>query len=42
MAMDADPWPPQVRLINIGAPEDALRLALSLIGATGSAERPND
>jgi predicted kinase len=42
MALDADPWPPQVRLMNTGAPEDALRQALNLIGATGSAERPND
>jgi aminoglycoside phosphotransferase family enzyme/predicted kinase len=34
MALDADPWPRQARLINTGAPEDTLRQALNLIGTT--------
>jgi aminoglycoside phosphotransferase family enzyme/predicted kinase len=42
MALDADPWPPQARLINTGPPEDALRQALNLIGATGIAEMADD
>jgi predicted kinase len=38
MALDADPWPPQARVINTGAPGDTLHQALSVIGAAHTTE----